>query len=83
MDDIIVLGKSTSAAYQVLERLAKAKGRPKEIRCSIAGDTIPTVREQPVKSLDILYKNTLYDRHQGVGDPEADKKVSRQLTRQN
>ncbi|KAL9976249.1 hypothetical protein ACROYT_G013521 [Oculina patagonica] len=42
------------------------KGKQKEIRFSVAGDTIPTVREQPVKSLGRWYKGTLTDRHQGV-----------------
>ncbi|KAL9974728.1 hypothetical protein ACROYT_G011807 [Oculina patagonica] len=38
------------------------KGKQKEIRFSVAGDTIPTVREQPVKSLGWWYKGSLTDR---------------------
>ena len=42
------------------------KGRQTEVRYTIAGDPIPTVQEQPVKSLGRMYKGNLSDRSQGV-----------------
>ena len=42
------------------------KGKQIEVRYTIAGEPIPTVREQPVKSLGRMYKENLSDRGQGV-----------------
>ena len=42
------------------------KGKQVEVRYTIAGEPIPTVREQPVKSLGRMYKGNLSDRGQGV-----------------
>ena len=42
------------------------KGNQIEVRYTIAGEPIPTVREQPVKSLGRMYKENLSDRGQGV-----------------
>ena len=40
-------------------------GSVREIHFKIGGDTIPTVREKPVKSLGSLYSIPLTDRHRG------------------
>ena len=42
------------------------KGRQKEVRYTVRGDNIPTVKEEPVKSLGRWYKGTLTDRSQGI-----------------
>ena len=42
------------------------KGKQTEVRYTIAGEPIPTVKEQPVKSLGRMYKGNLSDRGQGV-----------------
>ena len=42
------------------------KGKPKEVRFTIAGDPMPTVKEEPVKSLGRWYKGNLSDRSRGV-----------------
>lgn len=42
------------------------KGKQKEIRYKIGGEEIPTVKEQPVKSLGRWYKSTLSDRSRGI-----------------
>ena len=41
-------------------------GKAKEIHFSIAGERIPTVKEEPVKSLGRWYENGLNDRHKGM-----------------
>ena len=41
------------------------KGNPREVRFKIAGDPIPTVKEEPVKSLGRWYKGRLSDRSRG------------------
>ena len=45
--------------------LSLIKGKVKNIHFSINGDTIPTVKEEPVKSLGRWYKFPLTDRHCG------------------
>ena len=50
--------------------ISLAKGKVQDIHFSIGGDIIPTVREQPVKSLGRLYTIPLTDRHRG---PEVEK----------
>ena len=50
--------KSRSVTY--------VKGKQKEIKYMISGEMIPTVKQQPVKSLGRWYKDTLSDRSQGV-----------------
>ena len=42
------------------------RGKVQDIHFSIGGDIIPTVREQPVKSLGRLYACPLTDRHRGM-----------------
>ena len=42
------------------------KGKHVEVRYTIAGEPIPTIREQPVKCLGRMYKGNLSDRGQGV-----------------
>ena len=42
------------------------KGKQKECKYKIAGDTMPTVSEKPVKSLGRIYSGTLSDRHEGI-----------------
>ena len=42
------------------------KGRTKEVRFTIAGDPMPTVKEEPVKSLGRWYSENLTDRSRGV-----------------
>ena len=42
------------------------KGKQVEVRYTIAGEPIPTIREQPVKSLGRMYKGNLSDRGQGM-----------------
>ena len=46
--------------------LTFAKGIQKEVKFSIAGDVMPTVREEPVKSLGRWYAGTLNDRSRGI-----------------
>ena len=41
-------------------------GKQVQRRFMIGGDRIPTIREEPVKSLGRLYSGTLTDRHKGV-----------------
>ena len=57
------------------------KGKQKEIRFSVAGDTIPTVRVQPVKSLGRWYKGTLSDRHQETEEERQRKERQRKSSR--
>ena len=45
--------------------LSFAKGRQIEAKFEIAGETMPTVKENPVKSLGRLYHGTLNDRSEG------------------
>ena len=40
--------------------------KQKEVRYTIAGETIPTVKEEPVKSLGCWYQDCLTDRHKRV-----------------
>ena len=47
-------------------RMALVRGTICDIHFSIGGNSIPTVREQPVKSLGRLYDFPLTDRHRGV-----------------
>ena len=42
------------------------KGKAKEIHFSIAGDRIPTVKEEPVKSLGRWYEGNLSDKSKGM-----------------
>ena len=42
------------------------QGKVQDTKFSIGGDSIPTVREQPVKSLGRLYALPLTDRHRGL-----------------
>ena len=42
------------------------KGKVQDIHFTIGGDQIPTIKEQPVKSLGQLYAVQLTDRHRGV-----------------
>ncbi|XP_035826308.1 uncharacterized protein LOC106012167 [Aplysia californica] len=42
------------------------KGKQKQLKFTIAGEQMPTVKEQPVKSLGRWYSGTLSDRSQGV-----------------
>ena len=42
------------------------KGKAKEFHFNIAGERIPTVKEQPVKSLGRWYGSDLSDRHKGI-----------------
>ena len=46
--------------------LSLVGGSVREIHFKIGGDTIPTVREKPVKSLRCLYSIQLTDRHRGT-----------------
>ena len=46
--------------------LTYIKGRQKEIRYTVGGENIPTVKEEPVKSLGRWYKGTVTDRSQGI-----------------
>ena len=46
--------------------LTFVKGTQKEIRYRIKGETIPTVKEEPVKSLGRWYSGTLSDRSRGT-----------------
>ena len=46
--------------------LSFVKGRQKEVKFEIAGEPMPTVKEQPVKSLGRLYHGTLNDRSEGL-----------------
>ena len=46
--------------------LSIVRGKTKEIHFSIGGDVIPTVKEQPVKSLGRWYQIPLTDRHCGT-----------------
>ena len=45
--------------------LTLVKGKQKEIKFEIAGESMPTVKEEPVKSLGRLYHGTLNDRSEG------------------
>lgn len=42
------------------------KGRQKEVKFTIAGELMPTVKEKPVKSLGRWYEGTLSDRSRGI-----------------
>ena len=42
------------------------KGKVKEVHFVVAGDRIPTLNEQPVKSLGRWYAQPLTDRHRGM-----------------
>ena len=41
-------------------------GKQKEVNYQIAGESMPTIAEDPVKSLGRLYANSLHDRHEGI-----------------
>ena len=43
-----------------------ANDKQKKVRFMIAGENIPTVKEEPGKSLGTWYKDGLTDRHKGV-----------------
>ena len=42
------------------------KGIQKEVKFAIAGESIPTVKEKPLKSLGRWYAGTLFDRSRGL-----------------
>ena len=46
--------------------LTLVKGRQVETKFSIAGETMPTLKEEPVKSLGRVYHGTLNDRSEGI-----------------
>ena len=46
--------------------LSVRKGKVKELYFVVAGDIIPTLNEQPVKSLGRWYAQPLTDRHRGI-----------------
>ena len=46
--------------------LSMKKGKVKEVHFVVAGDRIPTLNEQPVKSLGRWYAQPLTDRHRGM-----------------
>ena len=41
-------------------------GKQKEVNYQIAGESMPRIEEDPVKSLGRLYANSLNDRHEGI-----------------
>ena len=50
-----------------------SKGKQKEVIFTIGGEAMPTVKQQPVKSLGRMYSGSLNDRHKGVAvHEEAD-----------
>lgn len=57
------------------------RGRQREIRYTIGGDNIPTVKEEPVKSLGRWYKGTLTDRGQGIEIQKAAEEGIRSIDR--
>jgi hypothetical protein len=65
LDDLIIWSRMKFKAKKSRSCTFK-KGKQKETRYTIAGDPIPTVKEEPVKSLGRLYCGNLTDRSQGV-----------------
>ena len=57
------------------------KGVQKQVRFQIAGEPMPTVKEQPVKSLGRWYKGSLSDKSQGVEIAEKAEECLRQIQR--
>ena len=53
----------------------------KQVRFQIAGEPMPTVKEQPVKSLGRWYKGSLSDKSQGVEIAEKAEECLRQIQR--
>ena len=43
-----------------------ARGKQVETKFSVAGERMPTLREEPVKSLGRLYHGTLNNRSEGI-----------------
>ena len=74
MDDITLLTRSQEVMRNTLETLDSlvargrtfCKGIKKEVKFSIACESMPTVKEKPVKSLGRLYAGTLSDRSRNI-----------------
>ena len=77
MDDVTLLTKDQQTMENVLARLDKlvtwsrmrltfVKRRQKQVKFTVAGESMPTVKEKPVKSLGRWYAGTLSDKSRGV-----------------
>ena len=63
LDDLISWSRMKAKKFR---SCAFKKGKQKEVRYTIAGDSIPTVKEKPVKSLGRLYYGNLPGKSQGI-----------------